>query len=258
VPASDYSGSDAFTYTVSDGNGGTDTGSVSVTVAPLNDAPVADDESLTVTVDTSGEVDVLAGDVDADGDDLAVEGASDPEHGSVSCDPGGVCTYTPDSGYLGADSFTYTVGDGAATDEGLVSVTVQEPNVAPSCAAVKPSRATLGPAKRQFQLVKLSGATDANGDVLAYSITAVRQDEKVKGIGGSADKAPDAKRLSGKPAEINLKAERDPKANGRVYRILYTVSDGRGGSCSGFEKVGVPVKAGKKPVESAKSYNSFG
>jgi large repetitive protein len=259
TPAADYSGSDTFTYTVSDGNGGSDTGSVSVTVTPENDAPVADDDTLTTEVDTAADVDVLAGDVDVDGDTLTVESASDPEHGSVACDPGtGVCTYTPDPGYVGADSFTYTVSDGSATDEGLVSVTVEEANVAPSCAAVKPSRTTLGPVKRQLLTVRLSGASDPNGDPLAYAITAVKQDEKVKGIGGSVDKAPDAKRVPGKPAEIRLKAERDPKANGRVYRIVYRVSDGRGGSCTGVEKVGVPVKAGKKAVESAKLFNSFG
>ncbi|HXV32501.1 MAG TPA: Ig-like domain-containing protein [Gaiellaceae bacterium] len=258
TPAADYSGADTFTYTVSDGNGGTDTGSVSVTVTPENDAPVAGDDTLTTERDVAADVDVLAGDADADGDALTVETASDPEHGSVLCDPGGLCTYTPDPGYVGADSFTYTVGDGQATDEGLVSVTVLAPNVAPSCAPVTPSRTTLGPVKRQFLLVRLSGATDGNGDPLAYSITAVRQDEKVKGIGGTVDKAPDAKRVSGKPAEIRLKAERDPKANGRVYRILYRVADGRGGTCTGVEKVGVPVKAGKKAVESARSFNSFG
>ena len=95
TPAADYSGADTFTYTVSDGNGGTDIGSVSVTVTALNDAPVADDDALTTTVDTAGEVDVLTGDVDVDGDELAVEAASDPEHGSVTCDPAGLCTYTP-------------------------------------------------------------------------------------------------------------------------------------------------------------------
>ena len=258
TPAADYSGSDTFTYTVSDGNGGTDTGSVEVTVAGVNDAPVADDDTLTTTVDIAGDVDVLAGDLDADGDELEVEAASDPEHGSVTCDPAGLCTYTPDPGYLGADSFTYTVGDGLATDEGLVSVTVEEPNVAPSCANVKPSKTTLWPPGRQFVLVTLAGASDANGDTLTFAITTVKQDEKVKGIGGSADKGPDAQRVSGKPAQIRLRAERDLKANGRVYRVAYTVSDGRGGTCTGLEKVGVPVKKGKKAVETAKSFNSFG
>jgi VCBS repeat-containing protein len=259
TPAANFAGSDSFTYTVSDG-AATDTASVTVTVTPGNDAPVADDDSLTVTLDTSGNVDVLAGDVDVDGDALAVEADSwsDPDHGSVSCETTGVCTYTPDSGYLGADSFTYAVTDGEATDEGLVSVTVQAPDVAPSCGAVKPSKTKLWPPQHQLVVISLSGATDPDGDPLAYTITGVTQDEKVAKVAGKGDKKPDAQRVSGHPNQIRLRAERDPKANGRIYRILYRVSDGRGGTCTGVEKVGVPIKSAKKAVETGKTYNSFG
>ncbi len=259
TPVADYAGADAFTYTISDGNGGTDTGSVSVTVTPENDAPVADDETLTTQVDVQGDVDVLAGDTDVDGDTLAIDTTSDPDHGSVSCNATtGVCTYTPDAAYLGADSFTYTVTDGEATDEGLVSVTVEEPNVPPSCANVTPSKTKLWPPQHQLIAVKLAGATDPDGDPLTFAITAVTQDEKVTKVSGTGDKKPDAQRVSGKPDQIRLRAERDPKANGRVYRIVYVVSDGRGGTCNGVEKVGVPVKQAKKAVETAKSFNSFG
>jgi hypothetical protein len=256
TPTTDYVGADTFTYTVSDGNGGTDTGTVSVTVTQVNDAPVAGDDVVTATQDTPADLDVLDGDTDVDGDTLEVDSAGDPDHGAVTCDADS-CTYTPDPGYLGADSFTYTVSDGELTDEGLVTVTVEEPNAAPSCAGVKPSKTTLWPPERQFVLVTLFGAADADGDPLTFSITSVKQDEKVKGIGGAVDKGPDARRVSGKPSRMNLRAERDPKANGRVYRIAYTVSDGRGGSCTGVEKVGVPVKKGKKAVETAKSFNSL-
>jgi large repetitive protein len=261
VPVADYAGADTFTYTVSDGVGGTDTGTVSVDVSPVNDAPVADDDVLTTQMDTPADVNVLAGDVDVDGDSLAVEAGSwsDPEHGSADCNEAtGVCTYTPDAGYVGPDSFTYTVTDGLATDEGLVSVTVDELNVQPSCANVKPSEKKLWPPEHQLVLVKLSGATDSDGDPLAFTITAVTQDEKVKKVSGKGDKKPDARRVSGKPDRIRLRAERDPDKNGRVYRIAYRVSDGHGGSCTGVEKVGVPVKKRKDPVENTKSYNSFG
>jgi hypothetical protein len=257
-PAANYSGADTFTYTVSDGSGGTDTGAVSVTVTPENDAPVADDDALTTQVDTQGAVNVLAGDTDADGDTLTIDATSDPDHGSVTCNPTtGVCTYTPDAAYLGPDSFTYTVGDGQATDEGLVSVTVAEANTPPGCAGVKPSKTKLWPPRHQLVLVALSGASDADGDPLTYAITSVTQDEKTTKT-GPGDKRPDAQRVSGKPNQIRLRAERALKANGRVYRVFYTVSDGRGGTCSSFEKVGVPVKRGKNAVETAKSFNSFG
>ena len=211
-------------------------------------------------MDTPGNVSVLAGDVDVDGDTLAIEAASwsDPEHGSVSCDEtSGVCTYTPDAGYLGADSFTYLVTDGQLTDEGLVSVTVEEPDVAPSCAAVKPSKTKLWPPEHQLVVIKLSGATDPDGDTLTYAITGVTQDEKTTKVAGKGDKKPDAQRVSGHADQIRLRAERDLKSNGRVYRIAYRVSDGRGGSCTGVEKVGVPLKQSKNAVETARSYNSF-
>ena len=261
VPVAGYAGADSFTYTVSDGAGGSDTGTVSVTVGPENDAPVADDDVLTTQMDTPAGVNVLAGDLDVDGDTLVIEAGSwsDPQHGSVGCnETTGVCMYSPDVGYVGPDSFTYTVTDGLATDEGLVSVTVDELNVQPTCANVKPSETKIWPPEHQLVLVKLSGATDPDGDPLAFTITGVTQDEKVKKVSGKGDKKPDAERLSGKPDQIKLRAERDPDRNGRVYRIAYRVSDGHGGSCTGVEKVGVPLKRRKDPVENAKSFNSFG
>ena len=142
TPALNYTGADTFTYTVSDGNGGTDTGSVSVTVTGVNDAPVADDDSLMTDMDMPGNVSVLVGDTDVDGDTLSVATPSDPDHGAVTCNAT-TCTYTPDPGYLGPDSFTYEVSDGLLTDQGLVSVTVRQPNVAPGCANVVPSKTKL-------------------------------------------------------------------------------------------------------------------
>lgn len=258
TPVLNYAGPDTFTYTIGDGNGGADTGTVSVGVTPENDPPVADDDSLTTQMDTSGNVNVLLGDTDVDGDTLAVATASNPDHGVASCNgTTGVCTYTPDPGYLGADSFTYEVTDGELTDAGLVSVTVEEPNTAPGCANVKPSKAKLWPPKGQFVAIALTGATDADGDTLTFAITGVTQDEKVKKVAGRSDKGPDAQRVSGKPNQIKLRAERVAKGNGRVYRIVYRVSDSRGGACSGVEKVGVPVKKSKTAVANTKQFNSF-
>ena len=49
-----YNGPDSFTYTVSDGHGGADTATVNVTVTPVNDAPIAVDDTLTTAEDTAG------------------------------------------------------------------------------------------------------------------------------------------------------------------------------------------------------------
>ena len=69
-PATNATGADRFTYTVSDGNGGTDIGTVTVTITPANDPPVADNDTLTVAEDAGPTVvNVLAGDSDPEGDD---------------------------------------------------------------------------------------------------------------------------------------------------------------------------------------------
>ena len=53
TPAANYAGPATFTYTVSDGNGGTDTGTVNITVDPVNDAPVAVADAFTINEDAA-------------------------------------------------------------------------------------------------------------------------------------------------------------------------------------------------------------
>ena len=123
TPAAGYLGSDSFDYIISDGNGGTDVGTVHVSVV-ANSPPVAVDDTLTTKQNTQGTAFVLDNDTDANDDTLTVTGNTDPPHGTATCNASGSCTYTPDAGYLGPDSFDYTVSDGTATDTGTVNVTV--------------------------------------------------------------------------------------------------------------------------------------
>ena len=260
TPAANYHGPDLFTYGTSDGNGGTDTATVAIIVTSVNDLPNAVDDSFTTTQDTLKSVNVFGN----DSDDGAFQLASNtqPAHGSVHCTVAGDCTYTPAAGYHGPDSFTYTIGDGPEEDTATVSITVTPAtptNTPPSCASVKPSKTKLWPPRHKFVVITLSGATDADGDPLAFSITKVTQDEKVKGAITKNDKGPDAKRVPGKPHQVELRAERIASGNGRVYRIHYTVSDGQGGTCSGIVKVGVPRNKNGNAIDNvSKRYNSFG
>ncbi|HEX9637847.1 MAG TPA: Ig-like domain-containing protein [Acidobacteriota bacterium] len=119
---------DSFEYTVSDG-GLTDTATVTVTVTQgqSNQAPVANDDSATTPQDTPVTVDVLANDSDPDGDSLTVTGVSDPANGSAVSNGDGTVTYTPDAGFVGSDSFSYTISDGnGGTATATVSITVTE------------------------------------------------------------------------------------------------------------------------------------
>ena len=130
VPTADLCGNNAatFSYTASDGQGGTDTGTVTVDISCVNDVANAVDDSRTVAEDSGGTaMTVLANDSDPESDPLSVTGASDPANGATSFTAADV-TYTPDLNFCGTDSFTYTITGG---DSATVSVTVTCVNDAP-------------------------------------------------------------------------------------------------------------------------------
>lgn len=96
-------------------------------------APDAVNDALSTPRDTSGSVNVLANDTDPNGDPLVVTTvAPAAAHGAVSCTAAGICTYTPNAGYTGADSFTYAISDGkGGSDTATVAITVTVPTTTP-------------------------------------------------------------------------------------------------------------------------------
>jgi hypothetical protein len=91
--------------------------------------PDAVDDSLSTPRDTAKSVNVLDNDTDPNGDPLTVTTLTPTAaHGSVSCTAAGICTYTPAPGYVGPDSFDYTISDGnGGSDSATVTVTVTAP-----------------------------------------------------------------------------------------------------------------------------------
>jgi hypothetical protein len=123
TPKANFTGTDTFEYVVSDGRGGTDTGLVTVTVTPVNDAPVAVNDNASVTAGSAVTIAVLDNDSDVDGDALAVSLALNPTTtalGSFSSN-GTTVTYKAKSGVIGTDSIAYSVSDGHG---GTASATV--------------------------------------------------------------------------------------------------------------------------------------
>ncbi len=128
TPAANWNGNDGFTYTLSDGRGGSATGSVTLAVAAVNDAPVAQADAWSVARDgvlTIAAPGVLTNDSDADGNPLSVVQVASPTNGSLSLAANGSFVYTPNSGYSGSDSFTYRASDGTVQSaETTVSLSV--------------------------------------------------------------------------------------------------------------------------------------
>jgi VCBS repeat-containing protein len=117
----DAAGVDTFTYSVVDG-GVTRTVTLTITVNPENDAPVADDSSNSGDEDTDIVGTVTATDVD--GPDVTYSLDTGPSNGSVVVNADGTYTYTPDADFYGTDSFTFTASDGSLSDTGTVTLTV--------------------------------------------------------------------------------------------------------------------------------------
>ena len=138
TPNADFHGSDSFTYTVSDGNGGSATATVTLTVTPVNDAPVAVDDAVSIAQDAPATViDVLGNDTDADNDPLtaiAVSEVTEPTSGTVTLDSGTV-RFQPATGFIGTATFTYTVSDGTDTATAVITITVNSVNTAPQAVA---------------------------------------------------------------------------------------------------------------------------
>jgi len=118
TPYTNYAGSDAFTYTASDGPAVSAPATVSLSVHAL---PTAQNVSYYLTVGDTLAVKVQSGllqhGADLDNDALTVAKATEPAHGTVTVAGNGAFTYTPTPRYAGADTFTYTLSDGVATSK---------------------------------------------------------------------------------------------------------------------------------------------
>ena len=129
TPPLNFNGDIALKVTASDG-GETVSTSFTLTVNPVNDAPVADDDALTVQVNTPitySAAELLGNDTDVEDDMLAIASVTAVTGGTVVLNQDGTVTFTPDADFEGEASFTYKATDGSLeSGPATVTVTVSE------------------------------------------------------------------------------------------------------------------------------------
>ncbi len=162
TPPADVDGQDYFSYQVSDGVL-SDTALVTITIAAVNDAPVAFDDTARANEDEAVSISVLSNDVDVDNSRLSLTAVSPAQNGRSSIS-GQQVVYSPSLNFAGTDSFTYRVSDGSLSDTASVTVTVNAVNDAPV------AEAGADQSVRVSQSVTLdgSGSSDVEGDALGY------------------------------------------------------------------------------------------
>lgn len=118
TPTLNYFGTDSFSYRLSDGPLDSNLATVSLTVTPVNDAPVAADAQATTAEDTPLVIALGAYASDVDSTTLTTQMVTEPAHGVLVQNANGTYSYTPDANYNGTDSSTYMVNDAASTGAG--------------------------------------------------------------------------------------------------------------------------------------------
>ena len=165
APDPDFNGEDAFSYRATDGELSSEAVTVTIAIGGENDPPVAVADDASTAEDTAVRVDVLANDSDPDDDALTVTAVTDPPSGAAEVVEGGAAVrYTPDPGFSGTDTFSYTVSDGTLTATATVTVSVSSVNDAPAFTSAPVTDATENVAYSYTVT-----ASDPDGDAVTFS-----------------------------------------------------------------------------------------
>ncbi|MEN9359293.1 MAG: hypothetical protein RL095_828 [Verrucomicrobiota bacterium] len=216
TPAANYNGPDSFTFKANDGSLDSNVATVSLTVNPVNDAPVAVDQALNTAANTAVALVLSAN--DADGDALSYAIVTQPAHGTLS-GSGSSWTYTPANGYSGTDSFTFKANDGTIDSNlATVTVTTAPPVIVNSAPVASNSSASTN---EDTAVALVLAATDVDGNPLTYSIVSQPTKGTLSGSGANWTYTP-ATNTNG-PDSFTFKAN-DGSLDSNVATVSLTVN----------------------------------
>jgi hypothetical protein len=152
---------------------------INVNAVSVNTAPVATNDSATAQTAIATDINVLANDSDADaGDVLRISAVSTPTSGTATIEGTNV-RYTSNSGFVGTDSFTYTVSDGTATDTATVTITVSAVGTGEATLTISPNPVLFNNVNRGTRTVPVTlTSSGASGGVTVTNVEFVGVDAK--------------------------------------------------------------------------------
>jgi len=212
TPNLNYNGPDSFTFRASDGVLNSNTATVTITVTPVNDVPIANNQSVTTPEDTPKLITLTASDIE--NNTLTYSIVSSPTHGTLS-GSGATITYTPAANYFGSDTFTFKANDGSDSNIATVTITVtpvNDPPVASNVSVTTPEDVSV--------IVPLAG-TDIENNTLVYTIVTPPSFGTLSGGGGNPTYIPNAN-YNG-PDSFSYKVN-DGTADSNIATVTITVT----------------------------------
>ena len=224
TPNADFNGTAIIEYTVTDGTK-TLTGLAQVNVAPVNDAPVASNDTAVTEEDTTTIVlaaELFGNDSDIEGDTLNISSIDNVVNGNAIINADGNIEFTPDANFSGTATIDYTVSDGIDSDTTSIEITVNTVNDAPLA-----NNDTAGAINEDTSITILAAEllgndSDVEGD--SFSIISVNSDNGTATLN----------------AEGQIEFTPNANFNGTAT-FKYTVSDGSDSSEASVELVVNPV-----------------
>ena len=252
-PNGNYNGPDTIKFTVTDTGDGSSAAltsseaTVTITVNPVNDAPIANSQSVATNANTPLSITLTGSDVETPPGALTFAVASGPAHGWLS-GSGANRTYTPFSNYSGPDSFTFTVtdtGDGSSpaltSSQGTVSIFVND--TVPPTITLNDNSIALWPLDKSLHTISVADLVAGAGDNYDPNVTlnsvVIARVSSDEGTAASGDIV-----IAADCKAVQLRATRNGNGDGRVYTITFRVRDAAGNVGYATAQVTVPHDQG--------------
>jgi uncharacterized protein (TIGR03437 family) len=219
TPNANATGADSFTFRANDGTVNSNTATVNITINAVNDAPTAQNQSVSTAQNTAKGITLFGSDVE--GGNLTYAIVTGPAHGTVSPGSGAGRTYTPANGYSGPDSFTFRVNDGSLNSSpATVSITVTAESNNPPTA----TGASMSTNEDTPRMITMS-ASDADNDPITFQVKSGPSKGSLSGTGSQRMYTPNTDYNGPDSYVFEVTDDKGAKASATINLTIMPVND---------------------------------